>query len=162
MPIADINHYFVRANDLEATKDFYVDVLGFEIMPRPNFPFPGYWLGVEGKIQVHMGPHGIDNAELYYLGTPPNAATDQSGVVDHIAFLAKKPEEVRRRIQKHKVTMHYRSFPDAKLFQIFLKDPDEVTIELNFLGVVIDPKSWAGKGAASAVALENGKVRRRN
>jgi len=76
MPVADINHYFVRANDLEATKNFYVDVLGFQVMPRPTFPFPGYWLGVEGKIQVHMGPHGIDNAELYYLGTPPNAATE--------------------------------------------------------------------------------------
>ena len=46
MPIADINHYFVRANDLKATRDFYVNVLGFEEMPRPNFPFPGYWLGV--------------------------------------------------------------------------------------------------------------------
>ena len=93
MPVADLNHYFVRANDLEKTKDFYVDVLGFQIMPRPNFPFPGYWLGVGGKIQVHMGPHGIPNAELYYLGTPPNAKTDQSGVVDHIAFAATEPRE---------------------------------------------------------------------
>ena len=73
MPVADINHYFVRANDLEATRRFYVDVLGFEVMPRPNVPCPGYWLGVNGKIQVHMGPHGIANSELYYLGTPADA-----------------------------------------------------------------------------------------
>ena len=55
--------------------------------------------------------------------------------------------------------MHYRSFPDAKLFQIFLKDPDDVTIELNFLGEVVDPKKWQGKGSASAMALSksNGK-----
>ncbi len=92
MPLTELNHYFVRANDLERTKDFYVGVLGFEIMPRPDFPFPGYWLGINGKIQVHMGPAGIANAELYYLGTPPHAATDNSGVVDHIAFLASEPE----------------------------------------------------------------------
>jgi len=61
---------------------------------------------------------------------------------------------VRNRIQKSKVEMHFRSFPDAKLFQIFLKDPDDVTIELNFLGEVIDEKQWKGKGSASAFTLE--------
>src|SRR5918993_533416 len=77
---------------------------------------------------------------------------------DHIAFLAQNPEEVRNRIQKNKVEMHFRSFPDAKLFQIFLKDPDDVTIELNFLGEVIDEKQWKGKGSASAVTLDGGKA----
>jgi len=55
MPLTELNHYFIRANDLEKTKSFYCDVLGFEVMNRPSFPFPGYWLGVNGKIQVHMG-----------------------------------------------------------------------------------------------------------
>ncbi len=71
---------------------------------------------------------------------------------------------MRSRIQKHNVEMHFRSFPDAKLFQIFLKDPDDVTIELNFLGEVVDPKEWEGKGSASAVTLERpgGSARRQN
>ena len=77
MPVSELNHYFVRANDLEKTKAFYCDVLGFEVMPRPTFPFPGYWLGVNGKIQVHMGPHGIDNADMYYLGTPKDAVYEK-------------------------------------------------------------------------------------
>ena len=77
--------------NLEKTKDFYVDVLGFEIMPRPDFPFKGYWLGVNGKIQVHMGQAGIANAELYYLGTTKASAQDNAGVIDHIAFLATGP-----------------------------------------------------------------------
>ena len=48
-----------------------------------------------------------------------------------------------------------RSFPDAKppLFQIFLKDPDDVTIELNFLGERVDPNEWQGKGSATAMVL---------
>jgi len=78
MPLTELNHYFIRANDLEKTKAFYCDVLGFEVMPRPDFPFPGYWLGVNGKIQVHMGPHGIPNSELYYLGTTRSQATFSS------------------------------------------------------------------------------------
>jgi len=82
--------------------------------------------------------------------------TAGSGQVDHIAFLAKDAEGVRSRIRKNKVEMHYRSFPDAAppLFQIFLKDPDQVTIELNFLGERIDPDAWKGKGSASAVTLK--------
>jgi FAD synthase len=42
--------------------------------------------------------------------------------------------------------MQVRSFPDAKLFQIFLKDPDSVTIELNFLGEAVDESKFQGKG----------------
>src|SRR3989442_10614388 len=34
-------------------------------MPRPDFPFPGYWLGVDGKIQVHMAQGGVPNSDLY-------------------------------------------------------------------------------------------------
>jgi hypothetical protein len=88
--------------------------------------------------------------------------TAGSGSVDHIAFLAKDPQEVRQRIQKNNVEMHFRSFPDAKLFQIFLKDPDDVTIELNFLGEVVDAEEWEGRGSASAVRLDGGKVVKQN
>src|SRR2546422_3201155 len=73
MPVTELNHFLIRANKLERTKDFYCKVLGFEVMPRPDFPFPGYWLGVDGKIQVHMAQGGVPNSELYYLGSPKNA-----------------------------------------------------------------------------------------
>src|SRR5262245_62050590 len=109
MPLTELNHYFIRANNLDETKKFYCDVLGFEVMPRPTFPFPGYWLGVNGKIQVHMGPDGIDNADMYYLGTPKNAVTDHAGVVDHIAFLATKPGNFIRRFKERGMDFQPRS-----------------------------------------------------
>ena len=151
MPVADINHYFVRANDLEATKRFYVDVLGFEVMPRPNFPFPGYWLGVNGKIQVHMGPHGIPNSELYYLGTPADARTDQSGVVDHIAFSCSDAEQFHARFERMGVSSRKRYLPDFNLFQMFVSDPDGLTIELNFFDVTAEP-DW-GEGSETKLTF---------
>lgn len=144
MPLTELNHYFVRANDLERTKDFYVDVLGFEIMPRPNFPFPGYWLGINGKIQVHMGPAGIKNQEMYYLGTPKNAASDHAGVVDHIAFLASDPEGFVKRFREKGMSFRPRSLPESELFQLFIKDPNGLTIELNFFGLK-DVTDWGGE-----------------
>jgi catechol 2,3-dioxygenase-like lactoylglutathione lyase family enzyme len=39
-----LNHYSIRTADLDACRRFYVDVLGLEVGPRPNFSFPGLWL----------------------------------------------------------------------------------------------------------------------
>ena len=144
MPLTELNHYFVRANNLERSKDFYVNVLGFEVMPRPEFPFPGYWLGINGKIQVHMGPAGIPNQEMYYLGTPKGAATDHAGVVDHIAFLASEPETFIKRFKAMGMDYRPRSLPDSELFQLFIKDPNGLTIELNFFGIKQAP-DWGGE-----------------
>jgi catechol 2,3-dioxygenase-like lactoylglutathione lyase family enzyme len=135
MPLSELNHYFVRATDLEATRSFYCDALGLAVMPRPPFPFPGYWLGREGRIWVHMGQHGVPNAELYYRGTSANAAQDNAGVVDHIAFLASDPDEFRDRFDTMHCDYWARQLPDFKLFQIFVRDPDGLAIELNFFGL---------------------------
>jgi catechol 2,3-dioxygenase-like lactoylglutathione lyase family enzyme len=147
MPLTELNHYFIRANDLEATRRFYVDMLGFEEMPRPDFPFPGYWLGVNGKIQVHMGPDGIANSELYYLGTPKGAVKDHAGVVDHIAFLATDPGAFIRRFKAHGIEYRPRALPESDLYQIFLKDPNGLSIELNFFGLK-DVTDWGGESYA--------------
>lgn len=140
MPVTRLDHYFMRANDLEATRAFYCDVLGFEVMPRPAFPFPGYWLGVDGAIQVHMAPHGIPHADAYYLGTTAESATDNSGVVDHIAFLATDPEAFYQRFQQLGLACRKRFFAEFGLCQIFVQDPNALTIELNFHGLTAEPQ----------------------
>jgi len=132
VPVTELNHYFVRANDLEASREFYCDALGLEVMPRPDFPFPGYWLGAGGKVHVHMGPHGVANSELYYLGTRADSSTRDSGVVDHIAFTGSQPEEFHERFQRLGIPARKRHLPEFGLFQMFVNDPNGLTIELNF------------------------------
>src|SRR5258708_36354629 len=100
MPVTELNHYLIRANNLERTKDFYCKVLGFEVMPRPDFPFPGYWLGINGKIQGHMAQAGVPNSELYYLESPQNAARDNPCAVDHIRFLATEPDQLVKHLKE--------------------------------------------------------------
>ena len=155
MPVTELNHYLLVAKNLERTRKFYQDVLGLELASeRPDFGFPGYWLKAGEHICVHLASQAPNRIRDQFLLKKHPKGTTGSGSVDHIAFLAKDPEQVRSRIQKHKVEMHFRSFPDAKLFQIFLKDPDDVTIELNFLGEVVDPQAWKGKGSKSAFQLD--------
>jgi catechol 2,3-dioxygenase-like lactoylglutathione lyase family enzyme len=139
MPLTELNHFFVRANDLERSRRFYCDVLGLEQMPRPDFGFPGYWLGVGGKIQVHMGQHGIPDAAQQYMGTTPRSATDNGGVIDHIAFSATDPDGVAERLKAKGVTARKRYRQEIGLFQMFVEDPDGLTIELNFHGIQSAP-----------------------
>jgi len=147
MPITELNHFLLVAKDLERTKDFYCRVLGMEVdKDRPDFGFPGYWLKANGETCVHLAWQAPNEIRDKFLLKKHPKGTGGSGSVDHIAFLAKDPEGVRDRIKKNKVDMQVRSFPDAKLFQIFLKDPDNVTIELNFLGEVVDLSKFQGKG----------------
>jgi catechol 2,3-dioxygenase-like lactoylglutathione lyase family enzyme len=163
MPVTSLNHFLLVAKDLERTKDFYQRVLGMEVDPaRPDFGFPGYWLKANGETCVHLASQAPNKIRDQFLLKKHPRGTTGSGAVDHIAFLAQNPGEVRGRIQKNKVEMHFRSFPDAQppLFQIFLKDPDDVTIELNFLGERIDEKEWQGKGSASALTLKKAPGRK--
>ena len=44
MAIKTFEHVLILANDVEKTKDFYVDILGLEVGYRPDFPFKGFWL----------------------------------------------------------------------------------------------------------------------
>jgi len=161
MPITSLNHYLIVSRNLERSKKFYQKVLGMKLASeRPAFGFPGYWLKAGTNICVHLASQAPNRIRDQFLLKQHPRGTQGSGSVDHIAFLAKDPEAVRRRIQKHNIQMHYRSFPESKLFQIFLRDPDDVTIELNFLGQVVDEKSWRGKGSASAVTLSKARGKR--
>jgi catechol 2,3-dioxygenase-like lactoylglutathione lyase family enzyme len=154
MPVTALNHYLIVSKNLERSKKFYEQVLGMELAERPDFGFPGYWMKTGDNICVHLASQDPNKIRDQYLLKKHPKGTNGSGSVDHIAFLAKDPREVRERIRKNKVEMHFRSFPDAKLFQIFLKDPDDVTIELNFLGEKIKEDDWKGKGSASALTLK--------
>ena len=147
MPLTDLDHYFVRATNLERSRSFYCDALGFDVMPRPDLPFPGYWLGVNGKIQVHMGPDGIPDEAAHYFGTSSGSARDNAGVVDHIAFRGTDPESLARRLSGLGLPWRTRYIAGIRLFQIFVADPDGLMIELNFPDVVVEP-SWARGGDA--------------
>jgi hypothetical protein len=89
-----------------------------------------------------MGEHCIPNSERYYAGTTPGSARDNSGVVDHIAFLASEPESFPRRFDAIGLAVRKRYLAEIELLQMFVVDPDGLTIELDFPGVEVEP-SWA-------------------
>ncbi len=51
--IQGFSHVAISVSDLDAARRFYCDLLGFEELPRPDFPVGGAWLRV-GDLQLHL------------------------------------------------------------------------------------------------------------
>lgn len=137
MPLRKLAHYSIRTHDLEATRRFYVDILGLRVGYRPPFGFPGLWLyqgedesafGVVHVIGVDpKGGDGLDD----YLGHRAGELVG-GGALDHVAFLATDWAVMRRRFHAHRLAYVERSVPALDLHQVFVTDPSGVTVELNY------------------------------
>jgi len=139
MPVGKLDHYSIRTLDIEASRKFYTEVMGFEVGFRPPFDFPGLWLyngaphpesyGVVHIIGVDLNnPQGLKE----YLGDRDLDSLKGTGTVDHLAFNATGLAEMRERLQRHAAPCRERTVPALGLHQVFFEDPSGVTIELNF------------------------------
>jgi len=136
MSLGNLDHYSVRTTRLAETKRFYTDVLGLQAGPRPEFKFPGMWLYNADHAVVHVV--GIDRANpqplIDYLGEKALEDAEETGSIDHIAFVAQDLAGMKARFTTAGCAFRERLVPSMNLAQLFLEDPNGVTIELNFPG----------------------------
>lgn len=137
MAITKLAHYSIRTTDLEKSRQFYTQVLGFREGFRPPFNFPGIWL-YNGEDESDFGVvHiiGIDPNDpeglIAYLGDKDLPQTG-TGTVDHIAFLATGLEQFWAKLRDAGYAWRDRTVPSLGLHQVFVEDPSGVTIEVNF------------------------------
>ena len=119
MVVKRLDHYTINVSDVDASVDFYNDVVGLVNGPRPPFTFPGAWLYCGDFPVLHL-----------IGGRPPAHGT---GPIDHIAFRAEGIEEHKEILRHHGIRFREQEVPRAALSQVFFEDPDGVTIELNFM-----------------------------
>ena len=133
MPLSHLEHFLIQTADLQATRDWYVNVLGFREGPHPDFKFPVVWLYLGERDVVHLtqGGKNISENRKAYLGQQSDA-THGSGVVDHVAFRSTGLRDMMEHLQHHKIEFSKRMVSDQGLFQLFLLDPNGVKVELNF------------------------------
>ena len=97
MPLGTLQHFTIEPQDLERSKDFYVDVLGLEAGDRPPLDFPGYWLYSGGVATVHLMGTRKPREGIVVRGT--EKTYEDTGRFDHIAFAASDVEGVRARLR---------------------------------------------------------------
>ena len=120
--VGKLDHYNVSTRKLGDTVRFYEEILGLENGPRPPFDFPGAWLYSDGHPVLHLND----------ISPTDKPQRPDSGVIDHIAFGSRGFEGMKKYLAQKGVEFRVNEVPNSTRRQIFLTDPNNVLIELNF------------------------------
>jgi catechol 2,3-dioxygenase-like lactoylglutathione lyase family enzyme len=115
MKLHGVHHVSLNVADVEAAGRFYTDVLGLEVLPRPDFGFAGMWLRSETheihlmQVENHEAPQG-----------------------QHFAFRVDDIDEAVAELQGRGVEVKgpY-ALPGLPARQAFFHDPSGNMIEIN-------------------------------
>jgi catechol 2,3-dioxygenase-like lactoylglutathione lyase family enzyme len=126
--IAGYSHVNILVTDIEAAHEFYIDKLGFEVLPRPDFGgFGGEWYRV-GDLQLHLSvvkempdlKGGFPHMAFHIPADVFDATVDQLKA-DGVPFVMD--------------TSHREDF-GVPVRAAFCKDPDGNVIELTDVGAL--------------------------
>jgi catechol 2,3-dioxygenase-like lactoylglutathione lyase family enzyme len=118
MAIQGMNHFNVLTDDVDATRRFYIGILGLTEGARPPLGFDGAWLYAGGGPILHVSE-----------GKLPQ---DPAGVLDHMAFSATDLQGTVARLKEHGIEYVLRQQVGTRIWQIFCHDPMGAKVELDF------------------------------
>lgn len=125
--ISAIDHINIDTVKPEETIDFYEKVFGLENRPedRPASSLPGAWLFSGRRAVVHLNFHDEDSETGQRL-----VSGGRSGAFNHVAFVGSDFDRTCARLDA--LGVRYRTGdPRPRLRQIFLRDPNDIVIEVN-------------------------------
>jgi catechol 2,3-dioxygenase-like lactoylglutathione lyase family enzyme len=129
---ARLNHVSVNALDLHESVDFYVDLLGAEPIPTPNFGIPVQWLAL-GRTQLHLFERELTPTSHHHFAVtvddlePVYRAAERRGAFDDRAFgnrLVELPGDI---------------------VQLYVRDPAGNLVEIDAPGVDRLPAELRGR-----------------
>ena len=119
---ARINHVSINALRLPESVDFYIELLGAEPLPTPNFGLPVQWLAV-GATQLH----------LFERDLTPTSHHHVAFTVDDLPG-AYRVAERRRAFDYQAFGNHLVELPGG-VVQLYVRDPANNLVELDQAGV---------------------------
>lgn len=139
-PISSLDHISREVIDIDNSTYFYVEIMGFTIIPRPPLDCEGCWLYGYG-ISLHLIKTIVPkerniikmNRIKHFCGYLPT--------VDHIAFITSDITFIKNILDDSGV--FYKEFPIniAGIQQIFIFDPDYNVIEISTANIPTKPSS---------------------
>jgi catechol 2,3-dioxygenase-like lactoylglutathione lyase family enzyme len=143
--ISRLDHVNIVTKNIGETIRFYTEVLGMK-----NAGLPGgmvsdknaFICDDEGNAVLHV--QGVDPADpqatfdsirrrLGNLRTSIELDDlDGSASIEHVAFACNDYDKVRGSLSRHGLEMRFNEVPQMSLRQIFVNDPNGITLELNF------------------------------
>lgn len=133
MTVGGLEHALVLSDEIDGTRDFYRDVVGLRVGPRPPLEFPGHWLYGDAPVAcLHVAARGpyLAHAAALGLGATAPGQRAGSGAVDHLAFTESDYEAAIARILAAGITPVRNAVPGGPR-QLFIEDPNGVRVEIN-------------------------------
>lgn len=118
MSIQGMNHFNVLTDDVDATRRFYIGIVGLTEGDRPPLGFDGAWLYAGGHPILH-----VSKAKL---------PAGRAGVIDHMAFSATDLKGTAAMLKDKGVEFVLRQQVGTGIWQIFCHDPMGAKVELDF------------------------------
>lgn len=129
MQVQGLNHINIVTGDMAATEAFYADLLGMTSQPLPMAPagFSGRWISdADGNPIIHVQAHNPErHGEL---------RTGLGGALDHVALTCTGFEATKARCESLGIVYRVNDRQFGNLRQVFVSDPNGVSLELNFPG----------------------------
>lgn len=124
--VKQIDHVTLVSADLDRSVAFFSGLLGMDVVPRPEFPFPGRWLQA-GSTQIHLNEV---SEEAGRSGVITNGGTSPARGI-HIAFEVDDFDRALAFIQEQglEIVAGPQRRPDGPR-QFYIYDPDRHLIEI--------------------------------
>jgi catechol 2,3-dioxygenase-like lactoylglutathione lyase family enzyme len=129
MTVERLDHVNIIAQDLNATAQFYADLLDLEIRdaPPPLTPQTAQWAyDRSGQAVVHI--NSVDCPRTF----PRDVAPGPTGSIHHVAFRCTGFAAIEARLKDRGAEYSLNEVNAIGLRQIFTLDPNGVLLELNF------------------------------
>ncbi|NOC45330.1 VOC family protein [Ruegeria sp. HKCCD7559] len=121
MEITSLDHVNLRTTRLDEMIDWYCNLLGMRVGPRPPFPFPGAWLYVEENAFVHL------------VGVEAEATgSDADLKLEHFAFSATGLDRFEAHLKTNGVSYRRVELTAIGTVQLNVWDPDGNHIHIDF------------------------------
>jgi len=140
MGLRFLEHVLILTHDPQATRDWFVDCLGFREGPHPDFGFPVHWLYIGEQDVIHIGKARHSAHQDTYLQVAGDQDADftaagalGSGRIDHLCLNCDGMGEFIERLTARGVEFSERKAHGSNLYQLFMREPvNGIKVELNF------------------------------
>lgn len=128
MTVKTLDHINIQTRDMAETIRFYEDLLGLVAKTAPRRkPAERQWLYAGERAVIHLNLFGTDNT--YVREVIPGGTT---GAIHHIAFECESLDDMVTRLETKGLRYERAELPEINLTQLFVVDPNNVLLELNF------------------------------
>ncbi len=126
LQVHSFDHITLIVADLEATREFYVNLLGMTESTRPDFDFPGAWFAI-GNVQIHA----TVASELAGLAGWGDRQVKSTSRGHHFAFEVSDVNAAYEQVKRVGIEVGDgpKTRPDGAR-QLYIYDPDRHLVEL--------------------------------